>query len=262
MNGTTQVVFSDLDGALLDDKTFEWTAARAVIDRLKQAGVPLVFVSSKTRAEIATLRAQMGNHDPFAAENGAVVVRPRLKDVVLGRPAVELEQAAQEIAAETGSRLELLSQMSRRRAMETTGLPECKLHPARERQYSAPFLLNHGDLKVLQKAAHKRALRIIPGRRLLQLVGDHDKGDAVHIIRQDYPNAVTIGIGDGPNDLPLLRAVDRPIFQGRKKPPRLPPNTYMEPRIGPSGWSRAVWAHLKSNQAKANPSPILGGAHA
>lgn len=46
------VVFSDLDGALLDHETYEFDAARPALDRLRRDGVPLVLCTSKTRAEV------------------------------------------------------------------------------------------------------------------------------------------------------------------------------------------------------------------
>ncbi|MEM8544407.1 MAG: hypothetical protein AAGF66_10520 [Cyanobacteria bacterium P01_H01_bin.119] len=40
------------------------------------AGVPIVLVTSKTRAEVDTLRQQMGLTDPFIVENGSAVFFP------------------------------------------------------------------------------------------------------------------------------------------------------------------------------------------
>ncbi len=248
------VVFSDPAGALLDERTFERSRAKAALERLQQAGIPVVFVSNKTREELTTLRAQFGINAPFAAENGAVIVRGHQPDCILGRRAAELEEAAREIAQETGAQVELLSRMTRRRAMEVTGLPDCQIGPARRRSYSAPFLIESGSLRAVHRAAKDRGLRLVPDGRLLHLTGNHDKGDAVRAIREQYPSAVTIGVGDHPNDLPLLKAVDRAVFLGTARPPRLPAEVRLEPKTGPTSWSRAVWSNLKP------PTPrIVGG---
>jgi ribonucleotide monophosphatase NagD (HAD superfamily) len=45
------LVFTDLDGTLLDHDTYDWTPARDALDRLTRAGIPVVFTSSKTAAE-------------------------------------------------------------------------------------------------------------------------------------------------------------------------------------------------------------------
>ena len=52
-------------------------------------------------------------------------------------------------------------------------------------------------------------------------LGKNDKGKAVEILKELYENQFfsifTIGIGDSLNDLPMLRAVDHPIFLKEKK---------------------------------------------
>ena len=55
------VIFTDLDGTLLDHETYSWATAEPALKRLRKEGVPLIMVSSKTRLEIEVLRDQMGN---------------------------------------------------------------------------------------------------------------------------------------------------------------------------------------------------------
>ena len=69
------LVFTDLDGTLLD-QNYSWEPAAKVIENLKTAGVPLIFCSSKTRAEIEHYREAMGIKDPFISENGACTFIP------------------------------------------------------------------------------------------------------------------------------------------------------------------------------------------
>ena len=70
------VVFSDLDGTLLDHDTYSFDAARPALERLRVDGVPLILCTSKTRAEIAPLRRALGNTHPFISENGGAVFIP------------------------------------------------------------------------------------------------------------------------------------------------------------------------------------------
>ena len=70
------IIFSDLDGTLLDHDDYRWQAASPALDRLKAAQIPLVLNSSKTMPEIRALREDLGNSDPFIVENGAAVVIP------------------------------------------------------------------------------------------------------------------------------------------------------------------------------------------
>ena len=46
------VFFTDLDGTLLDHATYKWTRARRALTTLRRRGIPLVIVTSKTRAEV------------------------------------------------------------------------------------------------------------------------------------------------------------------------------------------------------------------
>ncbi len=70
MGQTTRlVIFTDLDGSLLDTETYRFDAARAALEELTARQVPLVLCTSKTRAEVEPLRQELGNTDPFIAEN-------------------------------------------------------------------------------------------------------------------------------------------------------------------------------------------------
>ena len=64
------LVLSDLDGTLLDHTTYAFDAARAALERLRDARVPLVLCTSKTRAEVEPICAALPNAHPFIVENG------------------------------------------------------------------------------------------------------------------------------------------------------------------------------------------------
>lgn len=87
------LVFSDLDGTLLDANDYDWSPAQPALDRLANAGIPLVLSSSKTAAEMAWLQAAMGLHLPAIVENGAAVVLPKDAN---GAPRVHVQGAPRE----------------------------------------------------------------------------------------------------------------------------------------------------------------------
>src|SRR5690606_41723986 len=70
------VVFTDLDGTLLDHHSYSWRAALPAMERLAANGIPLVLNSSKTAAEMRDLQGAMGLRAPFIVENGAAVGIP------------------------------------------------------------------------------------------------------------------------------------------------------------------------------------------
>ncbi|RPH76966.1 MAG: hypothetical protein EHM80_13515, partial [Nitrospiraceae bacterium] len=70
------IVFTDLDGSLLDGTTYSYKAAIPALTALREQGIPLVMVSSKTRAEMEPIRQRLNLHDPFIVENGGAVFVP------------------------------------------------------------------------------------------------------------------------------------------------------------------------------------------
>jgi hypothetical protein len=56
----TLLVFSDLDGSLLDIHTYEWQPAMPWLDRLQDNQVPVILCSSKTAAEMLDIQQDLG----------------------------------------------------------------------------------------------------------------------------------------------------------------------------------------------------------
>ena len=71
------LVFTDLDGTLLDHDSYTWQPAAAWLARLAEAGIAVIPTTSKTRQELLSLRDDLGlEATPFIAENGAVIGLP------------------------------------------------------------------------------------------------------------------------------------------------------------------------------------------
>ena len=68
-----RIVFTDLDGTLLDHYTYQTDAAKETIVTLKFNNVDIVPNSSKTEQEILLIREQLTLESPFITENGAAV---------------------------------------------------------------------------------------------------------------------------------------------------------------------------------------------
>ncbi len=68
------IVFTDLDGSLMDHETYAFDEALPALEALAQDDIPVIVVSSKTRAEILPLVSQLKLTGPIIAENGAVIV--------------------------------------------------------------------------------------------------------------------------------------------------------------------------------------------
>ena len=70
------VLFTDLDGTLLDHDTYTAEPALPALDIISRRHIPLVVCTSKTAAEIQKLRDSIGNSDPFISENGGGIFVP------------------------------------------------------------------------------------------------------------------------------------------------------------------------------------------
>ena len=70
------IVFTDLDGTLLDHNTYSYEPAMPALARLAELKVPVVLASSKTRAEMAVFQAELQFGAPMICENGGGIHWP------------------------------------------------------------------------------------------------------------------------------------------------------------------------------------------
>ena len=70
------LIFTDLDGTLIDHDTYDFKEAQPTLDQLRSRSIPVIICSSKTRAEIEICRRRMGLSYPFIVENGGAVFIP------------------------------------------------------------------------------------------------------------------------------------------------------------------------------------------
>lgn len=119
---------------------------------------------------------------------------------------------------------------------------------AKQREYDEPFeILDTRSTGRLLQVIEEQGKRWTRGGRFYHILGNNDKATAVHYLIQLYrkadSDAVTIGLGDGLNDLSFLNLVDIPIFihsrDSKELKDRLP-HGRLTPRPGPEGWNEAV----------------------
>jgi len=71
------IIFTDLDGILLDYSTYSFEQAKPALQLVAQSDIPLVICSSKTRKEIEYYRKKLDNNHPFISENGGGIFIPK-----------------------------------------------------------------------------------------------------------------------------------------------------------------------------------------
>lgn len=75
--GRPLVLFTDLDGTLLDHFSYSAEVVRETLQLLDRFGIPVIFCSSKTFYEQIHLQGELGITHPFVMGNGSVVAVPR-----------------------------------------------------------------------------------------------------------------------------------------------------------------------------------------
>jgi mannosyl-3-phosphoglycerate phosphatase len=284
---TVGVVFTDLDGTLLDRETYRWTAARPALEALRRLGIPLVMVTSKTAAEVWPLVRALGRRDPFVIENGGAILLPARyfpfaisgarsrrrgwREVVLGVPRWRLIKALDTAAHLARVRVRGFSQMSAREVTQLTGLRLNGARAALRRQYDEPFVIldrRRDSWRRLSREIRHLGFDSTRGTRLFHITGRSDKGAAILRVVKWFRKAArssrvrklqggagssrtrglgeTVGLGDSPNDIPLLRVVDLAFVVagagGRYDAETLAavPEARRAGGVGPTGWNRSI----------------------
>jgi mannosyl-3-phosphoglycerate phosphatase len=262
----SSIIYTDLDGTLLD-AAYSFDAALPALRLVREKNIPLVICSSKTRAEIEHYRTMLGNRHPFISENGGGIFVPdgyfqptvygtqlspdREKEYLvirLGARYVELRRAVKELR-EKGFGIKGFGDMTVREIAALTGLSTEEAGMAKERDFDEPFVVDsrgHG-LKELSEAVKAKGFTMTQGR-FHHILGNSDKGKAVSILsdlfKRQIDGITTVGIGDSPNDLPMLQNVDIPVVvqksDGSYDPNIRVPALARAQGIGPEGWNNFI----------------------
>lgn len=257
------LLFTDLDGTLMHPVTYDYSAAVPVIRELARRGHWVIPTTSKTRKEVEAFVERVGPLGAFVVENGSAVFIPPTSPLydrvelpregkyrvrVLGTRHAEAREALRKIREEVGEdALKGLSEMDDEEVIRLTGLPREKIPAMRAREFSEPFVVLKPHLRpVIAARAEARGFRILRGDRFDHIIGIRaGKGEAVRCLVETFSRVfpevtwITAGLGNAPNDLSLLEAVDFPVVIGTH--PLLVERGF--PRVEtlpPEGWVEGV----------------------
>ena len=257
------IIYTDLDGTLLDHGSYSWRAAKPALDLIKKRGIPLILCSSKTRAEMQPLQTELGIMGPIICENGGGVFAPGGHPLAqkghwrpleaswmmwpIGMDIAELRTRFEGFKMKFEARG--FGDMSDAEVAGLTGLSLEQAARARRREFNEPLILPHAAEQEAEfiKAAHAAGLQVTQGGRFYHLLGGGDKGRAVELVsrlyRELHTGLETMALGDAPNDAPMLKEVDRPVLVRRHDGTHADieaQNLYKADGIGPAGWNEAV----------------------
>jgi len=261
------IIFTDLDGTLLDYSNYSFEKALPALEILRQKNIPLILCSSKTKKEIEYYRKKLDNNYPFISENGGGIFIPKgyfgftvhgsrftvideddYHVIRLGASYPDLRKAIEELRDE-GINIRGFGDMTVHELSEIAHMTIEEAEMAKERYFDEPFIFSGPPYKLPQllKSINKKGFKFTQGR-FYHLLGSSNKGIAVSILidlyKKKYKQISTIAIGDSPNDIPMLERADYPIivqkhdgsYDSKIKIPRI----IKANGIGPEGWNAAV----------------------
>jgi mannosyl-3-phosphoglycerate phosphatase len=242
------VLFTDLDGTLLDFETYRPSPqAVAALEDLKRADIVVIPVSSKTADEVRPLLHELGLPGPAVAEGGAVLLRVDGTVDVVGPPRSELVAVLERLTAD-GWPLRGFSAMDVGEVSRITGLDAAAALRAMNRLASEPFCtmrtLVEQEPGELQAAVAALNAAVVRGGRLWHLMGTGvDKATGMRRVQAIIGGSgvPTAALGDAWNDLPMLAAADLGFLLGdRVEGPSFPEGVVRLPAVGPSGFADGV----------------------
>ena len=219
MDPTTAVVFSDLDGTLLDHDTYAADAALPAMQWLKRHSIPIVLVSSKTRAEIEHWQQDFALACPFVTENGSAIHVPiGYFPTPLAGPRMPtrnmIAAVLTDARAQANWQFVTFSEMGIEGIQQATGLSADDARRANQRESSEPlrWLSDNAAKNDFSQWIRSRGLRCLEGGRFLHVQGPTDKGIALQRLMSAFgryqDRQRSIALGDGPNDTAMLDAAD------------------------------------------------------
>ena len=204
-------VVTDVDGTLMDH-SYDLTPAKETIKSLQDLSIPVILCTSKTAAEVKVIRRQLNLTDPYIVENGAAIYGETLSrvngEIILGKKYEILEDILGRISKEINFNLQPLNNLSDHEATKLTGLKGHSLELMRDRHWSMPFLNPPYSMEEkLIRCCKRFKVEIFRGNRMSHLLSiNSNKGIAINELKNysNKTNIKIIGLGDSPNDLPLL----------------------------------------------------------
>lgn len=253
-----RLVFTDLDGTLLDHDSYSFEAARPALDLLETRGIPVILASSKTEAEMRPIAEAIGISYPMIVENGAGVVG-------LGRDAAPPDQHSsssyshlrsflRELPKELGACFEGFGDWDVARVSEETGLPLHAADLGRQRHFSEPgrFTGTDAQKQAFIALLDAQGFTAVQGGRFFTLMPKTSKAERMaevvaHYRRLTGETIRTVALGDAPNDLAMLEAADCGIIIANPAHHPLPVTKrekagaiLRSEQFGPQGWNTMI----------------------
>ena len=250
------LLFTDLDGTLLNKKTFEFKAALNLVKNCIRKGINIIPNSSKTDLELDEICEDLGIPKVYISENGSCIhglnylSEALNKEVCLSRSKqIIYKKFLDNVDINLRQKCFILENETLKNQKDILGLPKNKIHKALNRKFSFPFIFE-GDAKEeveLKKNVKKYGLNIQFGGRVLSLGDKVSKGNAMKkfvslLSKETKRNYVSICVGDNENDFDMLDKCDYPclVKNGPLKKINFKNECIFSTQEAPNGWVEVV----------------------
>lgn len=205
------LLFSDLDGCLLNKSDYDYRPALPALQRAITMGIPVVLASSKTAAEMVGIADELQLPTaPLICENGGIILwrgnGPERREVT-GVARSEILSVLDGLKGEFSFRSFRDLQVAG--IMETTSLSAEKAALAADRHSTEPLLWDGEPeiLDVFAQALAQAGLTLTRGGRFYHVAGTATKGAALQKVVSATAAADSvrvIAVGDSPIDQSML----------------------------------------------------------
>ena len=259
------VIFTDLDGTLLHNETFEFINIRQYIKNLLSKNISIIPNSSKTKTEILNFCKELEEELPFIVENGAAIYKMNLvnsdfpEKIILSRDKEEiLNVFHKKIPKEFISKCKFVFKLKKDEQLKIFGLSEKQLSYASNREFSVPIIFkgNKAEKNNLFKLACNMGLTMQEGGRVINLSDKVSKSFAMKKVSRIFEKTEKqklkiIGVGDNFNDLDMLKNSDIAclVFNEKFKLDTLNINNCLvSKKPAPDGWEEVIKMALEKIQ--------------
>lgn len=268
-----KVIFTDIDGTLLDSYFPDLNKAKKLVEKTIQNGIHLILCSSKTELEQDLIRSNIQLKEPFIVENGGATIIPlgyfkkskfnhskkfQNKYIIeTGGSSFKIRSLLKKIRTKHKINFKGTSDLSIPELSKITKLSEDYAKRMITRKYSETIVqINSKDMPNFVINVEELGLKVIPGGQYFDITLGNDKGTAAKILmeifRKEYENNVIFfGIGDSKNDESMLSLMNHSILV--QKPDASWQNLSIDnlqkvKGIGTRGWEVALEIILNYNK--------------
>lgn len=222
--------FTDLDLTVIDENYAFKEEAINCLQKAASKNFVIIFASSKTLSEQEYFSKKLRIPIIYIVENGSEICLPQdvlennshkkgCRKYVLSDISISYIHKILFTLSKKHKNLKFYENSTLKEIEYFTGLPEYLAKLAKNRLYTETIF--SGFTPAIEEHLKTQSLSIQKGSRFITIGGHTDKGKAAQklisiISNMGYRLKRIIGVGDGMNDIPLLKTVNEPYIVGNK----------------------------------------------